>query len=302
MTLSWTMTIDVGAVTALLRIVGSQPQIKMTYPRASQHDGGEEEFEPVVLAIQARSLGETSPGSSRRCVEGAFNQVRKRLNFAVGQVPGPSGNRKTGGESSNEDAPVADRWAHVFAKGSEFVDQLLALKRSAVDPVGDEDQPGNAMQKAPSRVDNFKRACSCFEVQARRRTGDHDQIGYRACGAKRTIVGCGIQDDIIGVDPLHRLRPSHDRLFAQYQLGNWKIEISRVGPAAGGTLGIGVDQNHAVSACLEFSGQTNRHSGLANAAFALGDGDDPSHLWLMPDACHGALVVNTRGLLFDSKT
>ena len=54
----------------------------------------------------------------------------------MSEFSGPGGNGETRGECSDKDAPVADRWAHMFAKGGELVDQLLALKRSAVDAVG----------------------------------------------------------------------------------------------------------------------------------------------------------------------
>ena len=54
----------------------------------------------------------------------------------MSEFSSPGGNGETRGECSDKDAPVADRRAHVFAKGGEFVDQLLALKRSTVDPVG----------------------------------------------------------------------------------------------------------------------------------------------------------------------
>jgi hypothetical protein len=88
----------------------------------------------------------------------------------------------------------------------------------------------------------------------------------------------------------------HDRLLAENEFRDRKFENSRISLAAGGTLRIAVNESDVTTARLEFGSHTNRQDRFADAALALGDGNDPSHLPLRPDVCHGALVVKGRGL------
>ena len=68
MTPSWTMAIDVGAVTALQGTL-AHGWNQMTYGCAAQHDGSQGKIEPVALAIRPEALVEchrASAGVRRR--------------------------------------------------------------------------------------------------------------------------------------------------------------------------------------------------------------------------------------------
>jgi hypothetical protein len=68
-----------------------------------------------------------SSGFGGRRAEETFYQIAQRSDFAVGQLSGPAGNRKAGGQGADEEGAVADLRTDVFAENDELFDQLLTL-------------------------------------------------------------------------------------------------------------------------------------------------------------------------------
>ncbi len=111
------------------------------------------------MFLSARRLVSSRLG--RRGGKESLNQIGKRTDFAVGRLSRPVGNRKAARESANERRPIADRYAHMFAEGGEFIDELLAFKRAPVDAIL---EPRSAVGPHPDERAARRRSRACARL------------------------------------------------------------------------------------------------------------------------------------------
>ena len=97
----------------------------------------------------------------------SLNQIGKGTDFAVGRLSRPVGNRKAARESANERRPIADRYAHMFAEGGEFIDSCWPSSVRRSTRFWNQDQPWDPIRTNAQRVDDLEGAHGCLEVKAR---------------------------------------------------------------------------------------------------------------------------------------
>jgi hypothetical protein len=221
---------------------------KMTFFRDSRMSS-EAEFE-------LRHVAGIRTGS-RELVELPDDKLVQLSNFHIGRAPARMiGDCEARRKRANESSAVADARRDRLAKAREFVNELSALERAKINPIGHERRSGPSLSARASGPDDRQSLFRRLNIEARRRAWRQHQIRKRDRRAQGAVAWGGVNDDEISGNLLDQPNPFGDASARQREFINWEVKVPWFGPFARRTLLLAIDKGDVDAAPFRFAGHT----------------------------------------------